>query len=125
MENNKAVITVKNFSNDEEVSGVELSLESSTSRARVFNIALKIATLNWQDTMIDILENQLDERILEIKNGKKYNVVITKKYGENKRTIKHFVIANNEERARYLLEKGYPEYAIVSIEEYVPETKAE
>lgn len=51
---------------DDDIRGVQLGFVESTSRARVFNIALKLASLQWTDKVIDQVEKIVDDRIREI-----------------------------------------------------------
>jgi hypothetical protein len=104
-----------------EIKDVELSLESSTSRARVFNFALKLAALQWTDPTIDKLENILDYRLIEIATGKFYKV--TSEKIKDKRNWTKVIKANNEDRARDMIAESYPDSKVINVELYKTEEK--
>lgn len=99
--------------NDKEtVEGVQLKLNGSTATARVFNIALKLAALEWQDITIDQIENLLDSRLLEVANGSLFTIKCEK---ENGRTFDTWMKASSEDRARELVLYRHPEVKIINI----------
>lgn len=64
--NDTAGIMVKEGFTATEVDGVSLWLEGSTSRARIFNIALKLAVLDWTDPTIQKIEKLVDARLIKL-----------------------------------------------------------
>ncbi len=112
----KIIYEVDYFSKDKNLTKVELNFESSTSRARVFNISLKLASLDWTDPIIEIVEQQIEERIREIEEGEYYNVVSKKKSGT---TWSKVLKARDKKRAKMLIEKSYEGSEVVEVKKYV------
>jgi hypothetical protein len=113
-----AIEISKHITDIEEIEGVHISLESSTASARIFNIALKLATMDWQEPIIDRIEEMLDSRLLEIANGDYFIIECQKINGH------HWtggIIAKDEESARKLYEDNYKNSKILSITKKVQE----
>jgi len=102
-----------------DIKGIQLNFDSSTARARIFNIGLKLAVFDWQDPIIDIVEKLIEDRIIEIATGKTYFVKCEKSNGCHWNT---YIRADNEDRAKYLIETGFPGSKAISVDEYIAET---
>lgn len=94
------IITDTQFHGDERVKGVQLSLEASTSTARAMNIAMKILAMNWQDHTIDEIEQTIDERLIELANGKNYQITVTLEKGKK---TSYYEVATSEDRAKEIV----------------------
>lgn len=107
-----------------DIKAVKIQLESSTSTARVMNIALKMLTMDWGDTTIDDVEEMVDARVKELALGTDYKVT-----GVNSKERPHSIIirANDIHRAKKLFEArmnhnyNSDRYIAKSVEVYVPE----
>jgi hypothetical protein len=93
----------------ENIEAVQLTLQSSTATARVMNLAMKMLALDWQEDVLDHVEEMVDNRLLEIVNGKDYKVeVLYTRVGdkENYQRIDRFwVRAMNPDRARQIVDE--------------------
>jgi len=101
------------------INGVQLKLSSSTSQARAFNIAIKLASLDWTDCVIDQIENLLDSHLIEIAeaNDKGVKQIVSyKKYGgERIREASFYCLS--QKRAEELLKLQNKDATIISVEE--------
>jgi hypothetical protein len=100
-----------------EINDVELSIENSTARAHVFNIALKLAALPCFDPTINTIEKMVDSRLIEIVTGKMFKVIC--EIGKNGRQWTNYIRANDEERAKTLTIESSPQSIIISVELYI------
>jgi len=100
----------------QEINGVIMNLENSTSRARIFNIAMKLATIDWQDPIVNIVEKLIDDRLVDIAMGTSY--VIQCKIKSTGRQWKTSIKTRNETEAKHLIQENYPESEVINVEEY-------
>lgn len=77
------------FGDQKEIHRVEVDLQSSTSRARIFNIALKLSTLDWTDVTLDIIEEIADVRLNELATGTNYAVRYTYSQYKKEKSDRH------------------------------------
>lgn len=111
--NDGSAIKISDCSFSKNVEAVQVKLESSTSTARVMNIAVKMLALNWTDRTIDDVEKMVDERLVELTTGKYYHV--TKK-NSNGYIVNVGVTAGSHERAEFLATKSSSETIISTVE---------
>ena len=95
----------------EVIEGVHLKLESSTSKARIFNMSLKMATLDWTDPVLDEIEKMLDSRLINVANGQVWEVKHEKEDG---RKFTTYIQTTTEEDARRLTGLKYPNTKIIA-----------
>lgn len=104
----------------QDIESVKLGLNDSTSRARIFNIGIKLATLHWTDPTIDVIEKMIDERIIEVATGKLYKVIGERKFANaqgNKIKREYYVRALNKNGASKLFKLVYSDSEVLEVEE--------
>ena len=62
-------ISTDSFDKTKRIDNVELNIEGSSSRGRIFDIGLKLASLHWTDSTINKIEKIIDDRLVELTNG--------------------------------------------------------
>jgi hypothetical protein len=103
----------ENYSGElKEVESVKLYLNQSTSRARIFNLALKLAVFPWQEPILNRIEEMADARILEIANGKDFIIRVEREEGS---VFTTYITATNSKRAKKIIAEQYPKFKIISV----------
>lgn len=113
----EVVLGEKRFDGEMPIEGVTLGMASSTSRARIFNMALKLAAIHWSDPSIDMIEEMIDNRLLELATGKIYSVKLERKNGKG--GLDTQIKAKSEASAFELTQRAYKDATILSVTEYV------
>lgn len=110
---NKVVIN-KDFSVPS-IKSVNIEMASSTYNAHIFNMAMQMLCIDWQDPIIEEVERLIKERLIEQEDcaGQGFDWLITMKKSSGTFKIAYRVATNK--RARELATMKYPEYEIESI----------
>ena len=109
-----ADIAEGNSYREKEIRKITLNLESSTSRAGIFNLALKLAAIDWQDPIHDIVEKIVNKRVIDIATGKFFRITCEKHSGPRWETGLRALTA---EDAQKLIEDVYPYSKVIKVEE--------
>lgn len=102
------------------IKSVNINMESSTYNAEIFNMAMQMLCLDWQDPAIAQIEGILTKRLIEQEECKEqgydYLITLQKQGNHSGGQFKVAYRVKEENRAKELASIKYPDYPIVNVE---------